>query len=121
MKLILPTLLGRRLTILSCLAVLSFSGGRAATRSPISLDVLQRDGYGSVELVKDGQNKLYVPTEINGRKIRLLLDTGWGTEGITVRINPSELHVVLDKGVEMARTVSGAPTSPFGLGAPAPI
>ena len=115
MKLILPTLLGRRLTILSCLAVMSFSGGRAAARSPISLDVLQRDGYGSVELVKDGQNKLYVPTEINGRKIRLLLDTGWGTEGITVGINPSGLHVVPEKGVEMTRTVSGA-RRPVGHG-----
>lgn len=84
--------------------------GRAAARSPISLDVLQRDGYGIVGLIKEGQNKLYVPAEINGRKIRLLLDTGWGTEGITVGIKPSDLHVVLEKGVGMALTVSGART-----------
>jgi hypothetical protein len=74
------------------------------------LDVLQRDGYGSVGLVKEGQNKLYVPTEINGRKIRLLLDTGWGTEGITVGINPSEFHVVPEKGVGVTLSASGART-----------
>ena len=89
---------------------MSFSGGRAAARSPISLDVLQRDGYGWVDLVKDGQNKLYVPTEINGQKIRLLLDTGWGTEGITVGINPTALHVVPEKGVQMTLSASGART-----------
>ena len=89
---------------------MSFSGGRAAARSPISLDVLQRDGYGSVELVKGGENKLYVPTEINGQKIRLLLDTGWGTEGITVGINPTALHVVAEKGVQMTLSASGTRT-----------
>ena len=108
MKLLFPALLWRRLTILSCLAVMSFSGGRAAARSPISLDVLQRDGYGVVGLVQDGQNKLYVPTEINGRKIRLFLDTGWGTEGITVGLKPSDLHIVPEKGVAITISASGA-------------
>jgi len=115
MKLILPAPLGRCLTILSFLAVISFFDGRAAAKSPISLDVLQRDGYGSVELVKDGENKLYVPTEINGYKIRLLLDTGWGTEGITVGINPSTLHVVPEKGAGVTLSASGART-PVGHG-----
>jgi hypothetical protein len=79
------------------------------------LDVLQRNGYGSVELIKGGENKLYIPTEINGQKIRLLLDTGWGTEGITVGINPTALNVVPEKGVGMALTVNGAHT-PIGHG-----
>jgi predicted aspartyl protease len=77
MKSSFPPALGRPLTILSVLAVMSFFPARAGARSPISLDVLQRDGYGSVGLVKGGENKLYVPTEINGGKIDLLLDTGW--------------------------------------------
>lgn len=72
--------IGGRFTILAGLAVTSFCAGGAAARSPISLDVLQRDGYGSVELIKSGQNKLYVPAEINGKKTRLLLDTGWGND-----------------------------------------
>lgn len=115
MMLIFPAPLGRRLTILLCVAVMSFSGGRAAARSPISLDVLQRDGYGSVELVKGGENRLYVPAEINGQKIRLLLDTGWGAEGITVGINPTALHIAPEKGVRMSLSASGART-PVGHG-----
>jgi predicted aspartyl protease len=90
---------------------MSLFGGRAAARSPISLDVLQRDGYGSVGLIKGGQNRLFVPAQINGRKIDLLLDTGWGTEGITIGLNPSAVHVVPEKGVGLALTVSGARTA----------
>ena len=73
--------MGRRFTVLVCVAVMSLgAGGAAAVMSPISLDVLRRDGYGSVELIKVGPNRLYVPAEINGKKIKLLLDTGWGSE-----------------------------------------
>jgi predicted aspartyl protease len=107
-KLSFPRTLGRYLTILSFLAVVSFFVGRAAARSPISLDVLRRDGYGSVGLVKEGQNKLYVPAEINGHKVRLLLDTGWGIEGISVGMNPSALNIVREKSVGFGLTVSGA-------------
>src|SRR4051794_38654294 len=82
MPLIFPASLWRRLTIFSFLAVMSFFGGRAAARSPISLDVLQRDGYGSVGLVKEGQNRLYVLAEINGHKVKLLLDTGWAPKAL---------------------------------------
>jgi hypothetical protein len=57
--------------------------------------------------VNDGQNQLYVPAEINGKKIRLLLDTGWGSSGITVGINPSALHIVPEKGVQVGFTING--------------
>ncbi len=87
----------------------------ADAKSPISLDVLQRDGYGSVKLINGGQNRLYVPAEINGKKISLLLDTGWGGEGITVAINPSVLGIVPEKGVQLAISASGART-PVGHG-----
>ncbi|HEY2714077.1 MAG TPA: aspartyl protease family protein [Chthoniobacterales bacterium] len=98
----------RRFTILLCLAITSLSAVRAATKSPISLDVLQRDGYGSVKLVKGWRNNtLFVPAEINGRKIDLLLDTGWGSEGITVGGDPSEFHIVPEKGVETGVTPNG--------------
>ena len=110
MNSIFPAPIGRRFTILVCLAVMSFCACGAAARSPISLDVLQRDGYGSVELIKGGENKLYVPAEINGKKIRLLLDTGWGTDGITVGIDPPTLHIVPEKRVELAISASGART-----------
>jgi hypothetical protein len=89
---------------------MSFSGGGAAAKSPISLDVLQRDGYGSVQLIKGGANTLFVAAQINGEKINLLLDTGWGSSGISVGINPSTLHIVPEKGVEVGISVSGART-----------
>jgi predicted aspartyl protease len=82
-------------------------GAGARTRSPISLDVLQRDGYGSVELRTGGPNILYVVAEINGRKTRLLLDTGWGGDGITVGALPSDLHIAPEKGVEMILSANG--------------
>ena len=70
--------IARPFKILLCLAITSLSAEGAAAKSPISLDVLQRDGYGSVKLTKGWRNNtLFVPAEINGRKIDLLLDTGW--------------------------------------------
>jgi len=107
MNLVLRARIGRRLVILLCIAVTFFSAGRTAAKSPISLEALRRDGYGSVELVNDGQNRLYLPAEINGKKIRLLLDTGWGSPGIALGVDPSELHIVLKKGVQMAITTNG--------------
>ncbi|MFL6521001.1 MAG: aspartyl protease family protein [Chthoniobacterales bacterium] len=115
MNLSSPPRLARCLAILSFLAVMPFSGHRAVARSPISLDVLQRDGYGSVGLVSEGQNRVYVLAEINGHKVRLLLDTGWGTEGITVGMNPGALNIVPEKGVGWAVSVSGAHV-PFAHG-----
>ena len=111
MNLIFSASIGRRFTILVCLAIIfRCAAAIAAVMSPISLDVLQRDGYGSVGLIKGGPNRLYVPAEINGKKIRLLLDTGWGSEGITLGMNPSEFHIVPEKGGHMALSASGART-----------
>ncbi len=50
----------------------------------ISLEALQRDGYGMVELQRPEPNTLTVSATINGRKARLIVDTGWSGEGITV-------------------------------------
>ncbi len=107
MNLFFPGPIGRRFTILVCLAAMFSFAGVAAARSPISLDVLRRDGYGSVELIKGGQNRLYVPAEINGEKIKLLLDTGLGADGITVGMDPSAFHIVPDKGVGLGVSASG--------------
>ncbi|MEO6782140.1 MAG: pepsin/retropepsin-like aspartic protease family protein [Bradyrhizobium sp.] len=107
MNLIFPAPIERRFVILLCLAATSFWAGHAAARSPISLEALRRDGYGSVDLMNDGRNRLYVPAEINGKKIRLLLDTGWGSSGISVGIDPSELHIVPEKGVQTTITANG--------------
>src|SRR6266850_444687 len=50
----------------------------------ISLEALRRDGYGMVELNRPEPNTLMVSATINGRKARLIVDTGWSDEGITV-------------------------------------
>ena len=117
MNLILPVPIARRFTILLCFTVTSLSAGGATAKSPISLDVLQRDGYGSVKLIKGWRNNtLFVPAEINARKIDLLLDTGWSSsDGITVGLNPSELHIVPEKGMQMGRSINGTRT-PMGHG-----
>ena len=51
----------------------------------ISLEALRRDGYGMVELQRPEPNLLTVSATINGRKARLIVDTGWSQEGITLR------------------------------------
>ncbi len=78
-----------------------------AARSPISLDVLRRDGYGAVELNKSGANRLFVKSQINGEKVNLLLDTGFGAPGITVGFNPAKIHVTPQKGINAGSGASG--------------
>ena len=50
----------------------------------ISLEALRRDGYGMVELHRPQPNVLTVAATINGQKARLIVDTGWSGQGITV-------------------------------------
>src|ERR1700682_3639745 len=50
----------------------------------VSLEALRSDGYGMVELNRPEPNTLTVSATINGRKARLIVDTGWSDEGITV-------------------------------------
>lgn len=50
----------------------------------VSFDALQRDGYGMVALERPEPNVLAVLATINGRKARLVVDTGWGEDGLTV-------------------------------------
>ena len=68
--------------------VLLFAGALWAWPSAgwarISLEALQRDGYGMVELKRPQPNVLTVTATVNGRSARLIVDTGWSREGITV-------------------------------------
>jgi predicted aspartyl protease len=50
----------------------------AQARSPINLDVLRRDGYGVVQLFQVRENVLTVNAVVNGQKVKLELDTGFG-------------------------------------------
>jgi Aspartyl protease len=75
--------LGRRIALLlllqSAICLLPVTA-----RAGISLEALRRDGYGMVELQRPEPNTLTVSAIINGRKARLIVDTGWSDEGITV-------------------------------------
>jgi predicted aspartyl protease len=92
-------------TVVLCFLALGLA--RAGAKSPISLDVLRRDGYGSVPLIKGGQNRLFVRAEINGEKVELLLDTGFGAPGITIGFDPARIHLTAQKGINLGTGASG--------------
>lgn len=48
----------------------------------VSLDVLQRDGYGAAEIRRPRPNVLTVMADIDGRRMSLLIDSAWTGEGI---------------------------------------
>ena len=50
----------------------------------LSLDVLQRDGYGVVPISRPLPNSLIVRAKINGRNANLVVDTGVAADGITL-------------------------------------
>src|SRR2546423_12929054 len=79
----IPSSLSRRSLALALLG--SFLCLFAVTaQARISLEALRRDGYGVVELNRPEPNVLTVSVMINGRKARLIVDTGWSREGITL-------------------------------------
>ena len=83
----------------------------------ISLEALRRDGYGMVDLQRPQPNTLTVSAIINGRKVRLIVDTGWSDEGITV---DSDFGKVLRSPVQgvnrSGRSASGQPMVGFKKG-----
>ena len=74
----------------------------------VSLEALRRDGYGMVELERPEPNMLTVAATINGRKARLIIDTGWADEGITVKGDFGKvLHSPVQALRPSGRSVSG--------------
>ena len=74
----------RFLVILSCLGAASICLFAADAAAQIALDVLRRDGYGMVPITRPQPNDLIVHAIVNGRNISLVLDTGWGADGISL-------------------------------------
>ena len=83
------------LRLLHLLAVIALHlSAEAAKAAAITLDALQRDGFGIVDIKRPLPNTLTVMAEINGKRVRLIVDTGWGGEGITLdrnRFNASRM------------------------------
>jgi predicted aspartyl protease len=83
----------------------------------ISLEALRRDGYGVVELNRPEPNVLTVLATINGRKARLIVDTGWSGEGITLKGDyGSVLRSPVQAVNRLGRSVSGQALSNFKKG-----
>jgi hypothetical protein len=83
----------------------------------ISLEVLRRDGYGMVELQRPEPNTLTVSAMINGRKARLIVDTGWSDEGITVVSDFGKVLRSPVKGVRgFGQSASGQALTGFNKG-----
>ena len=61
----------------------------AAQAQRITLEPLKRGGYGEVELKRPRPNVLTATAEIDGRKVSLLVDTGWSGEGIGLFDTPA--------------------------------
>ena len=68
--------------LFAAVAILSLPVQCAAQN--ISLEALRRDGYGVVELKRPRPNVLTVIADVDGRKLRLLVDTGWTGEGVAL-------------------------------------
>jgi predicted aspartyl protease len=75
--------MGKRIALL-LLPVSAICLFAVTANARISLEALRRDGYGMVELQRPEPNTLTVLATINGRNARLIVDTGWSDEGITV-------------------------------------
>lgn len=96
-------------------AVLSSSADTASGQ--ITLEALQRDGYGFVPIKRPKPNVLTVTAEINGRKLRLIIDTGWGKDGISVQSTHLQaMRVGTEEVKEFGTAATGAKLTNFKLG-----
>src|SRR5213595_584396 len=103
----LPVRVVRRFAVLISL-LLTIGLAPDLARARVSLEALRRDGYGMVELSRPEPNILTVSATINGRKARLIVDTGWSGEGITVKADYAQTLRSQVEGVRnFGRAASG--------------
>lgn len=80
----------------------------ARTHSPITLNVLARDGYGVVPISRPRPNELIVRGTINGRNATLVLDTGWGAPGVSLDRNYAKsLKLTMAGPIGIGRSATG--------------
>jgi hypothetical protein len=99
------TTLGGILRRCRCLAYLCLGLSSVQARGPINLDIIKRDGYGSVQLRHSGPNELVVEGTLNGHGVRLILDTGAATD-----------NIVLTNSFATFLRVPPQPVKDFGVG-----
>lgn len=82
---------------------------RSSADAQITLDALQRDGYGMVPIKRPEPNVLTVIAMVNGKKALLVVDTGWGADGITLDSGfAGALRLPTEAVKEGGRSASGA-------------
>ncbi len=94
----------------AAIPLLAFAAAALDVRAAaISLEPLQRDGYGVVPLKRPQPNVLTVEATVNGRKARLIVDTGWSGDGITLDSSfASVLKAPSEPIKDFGRSASGA-------------
>lgn len=75
-------LLRRRSLTLAFATVCTFAA--SSVKAQVDLEILRRDGYGMVPINQPEPNELVAPATINGRKVTLILDTGFAGDGISL-------------------------------------
>jgi predicted aspartyl protease len=81
----------RALGILGAAGVMALCFSAAAATWPLTLEVVARDGYGAVTLKRPQPNTLVVPISIKGRNLNVVVDTGFGADGIVLDSDLSSL------------------------------
>lgn len=94
--------------ILGSFVVASLSLCGASATAQITLDALARDGYGMVPIKRPLPNILTVLARVNGRELRLVVDTGWDNDGITLdNESASRLRLPTEAVTGRGRSVTG--------------
>jgi predicted aspartyl protease len=87
-----------------------------AAQARVALDALRRDGYGIVEVNRPEPNTLTVLATINGRKARLIVDTGWSGQGITLNGDYGKVLRSVERVTSFGRSASGQTMTGFSKG-----
>src|SRR6478752_5957794 len=77
--------------MLGAAGVIALCFSAAAAKWPLTLEVVTRDGYGVVPLTRPQPNTLVVPISIKGRNLNVVVDTGFGADGIVLDSDLSNL------------------------------
>src|SRR3954454_13696603 len=70
--------------VFGAVGLLALCFSALAAKWPLTLEAVARDGYGVVTIKRPQPNTLIVPISIKGRNLNVVLDTGFGADGIVL-------------------------------------
>src|SRR3954447_19532552 len=77
--------------VFGAVGLLAICFSAAAAKWPLTLEAVARDGYGVVTIKRPQPNTLVVPISIKGRSLNVVVDTGFGADGIVLDSDLSSL------------------------------